>query len=506
MTLEAIAAERARLVEEQARDLEWLDRVEREAPLAVGTLWRAGPEELAAARALGGDLVDQRTAVEAVMRAPTVGLVLGGERSGKSLGMKLLTLALALGSDHPHVQSWLALNELPLDVIPAGPATGRPGAGAVYAVALTSDDSRRYHREDFASLVQAMPHKWINRNAHGEAKLSIWVPGHREPAVIYFMSVEQGPRRMQGISLRWAWIDEEPAGEVGQRVYRHLKGRVADQDGRIGISMVPTEGYTWVHDDLVRDRQDEAVVVHLDSLMNPHLPGRRMARHFGGMEPDEVAQRRFGRFRARTGIIYTLWNPGSCPEDWDRWEGTSHLVEPFDPTEPLESGGPRVQVRRYRGADFGLVLPTCVLDAFLADDDTLYVYREYYEPNGESYEWHAERYLETQEGEEYEAGWGDPGGSGKEARAAFGDAGVYLGPADNEVKGGIDRVRNRLRLQGDGRPRLRVFRGRCPNLEREIAGYSWDPKRKDEAPLKINDHAMDGLRYLVQGVHRYESV
>lgn len=488
MTAEAIAAERARLVEAQAQDLEWLDRVEREAPLAVGTLWRASAEELAAARLEGGDLVDQRTAVEAVMQAPTVGLVLGGERSGKSQGLKFLTLAMALGSDHPHVQSWLALNELPLDVIPAAPAT-------VYAVALTSDDSRRYHREDFAALVSSMPHKWINRNAHGESKLEIGVPGTKTKAIIYFMSVEQGPRRMQGISLRWAWIDEEPVGDLGLRVYRHLKGRVADQDGRIGISMVPTEGYTWVHDELVRDRRDEAVVVHLDSLMNPHLPGRRMRRHFGGMEEDEVAQRRFGRFRARTGIIYTLWNPGACPEDWDRFEGTAHLVEPFPIPE---------DARRYNGADFGLVLPTCVLDAFVADDGTVYVYREYYEPNGESYEWHAEQYIATLEGEEFEAGWGDP--AGKEARAAFGEAGVLLSGADNEVKGGIDRVKNLLRLQGDGRPRLRVFKGRCPNLEREIAGYSWDPKRRDEAPLKVNDHAMDALRYLVVGVHRYDSI
>src|SRR5688572_17756110 len=90
------------LVEQAASDIEWLDRVRRQYPLACSVLWTA---EAAAC--------DQRRSVAAVMRAPVVGLVLGGERSGKSIGMKHLTVAMALGGDHPAVRAWLEVNDLP---------------------------------------------------------------------------------------------------------------------------------------------------------------------------------------------------------------------------------------------------------------------------------------------------------------------------------------------------------------------------------------------------------
>ncbi len=40
----------------------------------------------------------------------------------------------------------------------------------------------------------------------------------------------------------------------------------------------------------------------------------------------------------------------------------------------------------------------------------------------------------------------------------------------------------------------------CPNLIREIEGYCWDPKSSEkgfDAPIKSNDHSVDGLRYIL---------
>ena len=78
-------AELEALVREQAADLEWLDAVERTYPLAASCLWI---NEAAAC--------DQRRTVSGVMRSPIVGLVLGGWRSGKSEGLKQLTVAMAM--------------------------------------------------------------------------------------------------------------------------------------------------------------------------------------------------------------------------------------------------------------------------------------------------------------------------------------------------------------------------------------------------------------------------
>lgn len=471
-------AELDALVAAQATDLEWLSSVERMYPLATSCLWTNSEAAC-----------DQRRAVVGVMRAPIVGIVLGGWRSGKSEGLKQLTVASAMGGGHPAVQQWLAINGLPEDVIPEAPAQ-------VYAIAQSSSDSRRYHRDDFERIVGRGIGHWSGRNAQGEASLTIPVPGTAVPGKIWFKSVDQTRRSFQGISIRYAWIDEEPLGEVGYGVYDELRARVADQDGRIGISMIPLEGYTWVHDKLVRDREDDARIFELDTLDNPHLPRRSFERLFGGMGEDEVAQRRYGRFRSRSGLVYPQWTEG----DGDRW-GPGHLCDPFE----IPADWPR-----FRGADFGITAPTGVVWGALGDDYTLYLYREYYQPDGESYEWHAGNVAAAEgrveidgewvcgdDSESIEAGWGDP--SAPAGINAFCAAGVFVGKADNDVRGGIDSLKDRMRLRADGRPRLKVFRT-LTHFCQEMRGYVWDPKRNNEVPVKKNDHLLDAARYLSRGV------
>jgi PBSX family phage terminase large subunit len=60
---------------------------------------------------------------------------------------------------------------------------------------------------------------------------------------------------------------------------------------------------------------------------------------------------------------------------------------------------------------------------------------------------------------------------------------------------GIDLVHSLLKTAGDGLPRLTIS-PRCHNLISEIEGYTWKVGSREE-PVKENDHALDGLRYLV---------
>lgn len=453
-----------------------LEQIKVQAPLARSVLW-CKPE---------ADY-DQRRSVIAAMKAPTVCLVQGGERSGKSLGMKWLTLAMALGADEPQVQHWLRLNRLPRDVIPREP-------GEVYVLASKSGDSVRYHRPDFKELVGSIPHKWINPNAKGEASLEINVSGHRRPAKIWFLSVGQGPEAMQGASLRWVWIDEEPLGEVGRAVYRHLRGRVMDQDGRIAISFWPSQGITWVHDDLVRDRQDDAVVVYLDALDNPHNPAARAARHFGSMSAEEQASRRFGRFQRREGTIYDFREGVDEPDDeteGGRW-GPFHVCDDFE----IPADWPR-----FRGDDFGQTTNgTGSVWIALGDDNTRYVYREYYLEEEPSFVVHAQNVRAVQPADEELSGaWGDPAAA--EGRKVYNAHGLGTDLADNDVAGGISRCADTLRLVGH-RPRFKVFRS-CRRFLQEIRGYRRDPKLVSRAPLKVDDHLMDAWRYAEAGIQSY---
>lgn len=488
--LERLQAEIERRCEEQAERRKLLERQLRAYPLAGSVLWRAPTAPW-----------DQRRSVLAAMTSPVVTLVLGGERSGKSLGLKQLTLAMALGGDHPVVQAWGRLNDLPVHRIPPGPAE-------VYAAALTSSDSRKYHRPDFAELVGELPHTWRNLTGDGESNLTISVPGYRRPGIVHFKSIDQGSRSFQGISLRWCWLDEEPEGHEGKACWVQVRARVMDQDGRAAISMVPRLGYTWVYTDFVKKKQDQAVVVNLNSLHNPHLPRERAEAHFAGMDEASRAIHQLGEFKSRDGAIYPQWQPG----DGTR-EGMGHVCEPFPIPEHWT---------KFRAGDFGLDNPTAVGWAALSndgdDDGTLYIYREYYR-NGHSYPWHAERVraLECgqtldedgnilgEEGEQevIEAGWGDP--SAAEGREAFGAAGVGMGLANNDLATGYSRVRDRLRLRTDNRPRIKVF-STCVNTIREMGELRKDPKRIDVVQIKKDDHAADMVRYLVVGVDEWGTI
>lgn len=72
-------------------------------------------------------------------------------------------------------------------------------------------------------------------------------------------------------------------------------------------------------------------------------------------------------------------------------------------------------------------------------------------------------------------------------------------PADNTVLDGIREVAMLLGLD-----RLRFHRSTTTEAWAEFVGYVWDPKaqaRGADAPLKVNDHAPDALRYAIRGLH-----
>ena len=64
-------------------------------------------------------------------------------------------------------------------------------------------------------------------------------------------------------------------------------------------------------------------------------------------------------------------------------------------------------------------------------------------------------------------------------------------PAKNNVVNGIRQVSQALR---DGK--IKICRN-CAAARREFALYRWDGTRREDSPIKQNDHAMDDIRYFV---------
>jgi phage terminase large subunit len=93
--------------------------------------------------------------------------------------------------------------------------------------------------------------------------------------------------------------------------------------------------------------------------------------------------------------------------------------------------------------------------------------------------------------------------------------GMGTQPAHKSVSDGIQALQSRLKVQGDGKARLYIFRDalleRDPEMDaaslpvgfaEEIVGYVWAVKPGNagglkEEPVKANDHSMDPGRYMV---------
>lgn len=76
--------------------------------------------------------------------------------------------------------------------------------------------------------------------------------------------------------------------------------------------------------------------------------------------------------------------------------------------------------------------------------------------------------------------------------------GMHPVNAENDVNDGI--VKMISLLKGDPNSGQLLICSECVNLIREIEGYVWHPKcleKGEDEPLKMNDHAVDALRYAV---------
>lgn len=198
---------------------------------------------------------------------------------------------------------------------------------------------------------------------------------------------------------------------------------------------------------------------------------------------------RDGVWAASEGMVY---------EGWDR---DVHLIDPF----PIPQDW-----RRIRAIDFGYTNPFVCQWWALDNDDRLYLYREIYETRKLVQDM-AQRIAVHSRGESIDLTVADHDAEGRATLQRYGIATIA---ADKSVMSGIQRVINRLQPAGDGRSRLFIMRDcllhQDPALNRasfprctaeEFDGYVWaNSTSGHEHPVKIHDHGMDAMRYVVSHV------
>ena len=200
---------------------------------------------------------------------------------------------------------------------------------------------------------------------------------------------------------------------------------------------------------------------------------------------------RLGLWVAAEGMFFPEWSP------------EEHLVDWFD----IPADWPR-----WISVDYGFAVPFCALwFARNPETRTVYVYREVYSA-GFRDEQQADVIKQRNEGDRILQLTVDPSMFNQRTEqrrpsiaqvyadrglARMTDQGIF--PGQNNRKQGWAIVRRAL-AHDEGPSRLKIVRGACPNLERELPALVRDPldpedTQQTRGTKEVSDHACDALRY-----------
>lgn len=395
-------------------------------------------------------------------------LFIGGNRSGKTVGGSLETIWWAKG-EHPYRKVPMAPTQL--RVVTTDFIEGLEG--------IVLPEIRRWIPDSL--LVNG---SWEDTYKKRLRKLEL-----TNKSTIEFMTYEQNLVAFAGTSRTAIWFDEEPPKDI----YQECLARLIDQDGSYWITMTPVEGMTWVFDDLYTKAQhdDSIYVLEVDMLDNPHISESAAKSYLDGLDDNERAIRKEGRFVSRSGMIY-------APHLRD-----IHIIDDYKEQAGLVT---------YEMMDHGFNNPTAWLWAQINPDGDVFIFDEYYE-RFRTVSQHIPFIAEKRKAHVVPSSYcvGDPSirntdpitGTSIQTEYAKGGIGIALGVNDFSV--GVDRVIHYLQgsLGDYSRPKLYIS-VRCTNLLweiRKLQWASWHQKKlaatrnRKEEQMGKDDHLCDALRY-----------
>lgn len=223
----------------------------------------------------------------------------------------------------------------------------------------------------------------------------------------------------------------------------------------------------------------------------------------GGLTGVRKLRLRDGIWAAAEGMVY------------EEWDTATHIVSRQQLTDwgilsEDETLNRAVVKSVFASVDWGFTNPGVIQVWALDGDGRMYLLREVYRTQ-RTIDWWIEQAQQLDREFGIELFVCDP--SEPAYIQQFNDAGLRAEAATNAIAPGISAVHSRLKVAGDGRPRLVIYEYSLIErdelreaveqpccLPEEIDGYVY-PKSKDgypvkEVPVKINDHSCDCLRYM----------
>ncbi|HZE37764.1 MAG TPA: PBSX family phage terminase large subunit [Stackebrandtia sp.] len=310
---------------------------------------------------------------------------------------------------------------------------------------------------------------------------------------------ERSQEKIRGLTLVGAYVDE--ASILPESFWAMLKTRLSVEGARLICTTNPDGPNHWLKRDhlnratvhltregeIQRFQSEDLLDLHRFSFQlddNPSLPRSYI---------EETKKEHVG-----------LWYRRLVLGDWCLAEGA--VYEMFDPDRHVVDELPPIQQWIACGVDYGTVNPFAALMFGAGVDGNLYVGHEWW--------WDSKRQHKQLTDVEYSAklrAWMDTDLGGIRPQHVIVDPSAAsfntqlwqdkLSPVlgDNAVLDGIRTVSSLF-----ARDRLYVHRS-CRNLLNELPGYSWDDDKAakgEDAPIKVDDHAVDALRY---AIHTTES-
>jgi hypothetical protein len=363
----------------------------------------------------------------------------------------------------------------------------------------------RYTYRDFSrttqrTLERVMPPELVERELPGGDGWVLRSVDPDRPSTMWTAHFDE-PGTYSSMGLGWYAIDEvngdDLSPSVPELVWRMLNARLGRDVPQVknpyGMMGGNPGGHSWpwkYHHPDSPDRLPEAWMFTPRPFENSaNLPPgyyERLERDNGA---EWVARYVHGSHEVFEGQVY--------PE----LSESLHTCEPF----AIPAFWPRVI-----SLDHGLRNPTCVGFAAIDPDGRIFVYDEHYEA-GKLISYHAEKIKQRlpSMAKAREVTWvADPSIFSKTMQTAgkfysvadqYAEAGLEEWThGENDVKAGRDVIKQRLKTRS-----LVFFRGRCPNIWRELTGLHWrrlrslEDRNAPEQEADVDNHGPDMLRYMV---------
>lgn len=322
-------------------------------------------------------------------------------------------------------------------------------------------------------------------------------------STILFRQLEE-PDKLRSLNLSGFYIDE--SSQVSEAAFLLLQSRLRGNGLRKGILTTNPNGHDWQYtwfvkkDGLKEEVKDKFKCIQASSKENTHLPEDYVPMMMATWSPERIQRDIEGSFDAFEGMVY------------HEFRRDKHVVQPF--VIPKEW-------TRIIGIDHGYRNPSCWLWGAVDYDDNVYIYREFYER-----EWLIEEIckgnpkvnkpgvIQLMKNESIMTAVIDPSTMAERKGPGTSDYQTYyehlpskfpLALANNDVTAGIDRVKTFLKIQPTtNQPKLFIF-STCTNLIDELSRYRYPELthgqqgrvNEKEKPQKVDDHAVDALRYLI---------